>query len=266
MLSAIGGMDIEEVARTQPEALVRRHIDPLIGFQPHDARSLAYGAGIDAEAVGGVVKVLGALYDAFVGLDAMLMEINPLVLHRGRPGGRARRQGHHRRQLGLPSPGADGDRRRPAGGPAGADGQGARGHLREARRRRRDPGQRRRARDEHARRGGPGGRPPGQLPGRRRRLEGRRGGHRSGGAAERREGEGAARQHLRRHHALRRGGRGAADRPRPARRHAPHRGAPGRHQRGGGAGDHRRARAGERRGGGRRCSPPPGEPSAWPRR
>ena len=60
MLSAIGGMDIEEVARTQPEALVRRHIDPLIGFQPHDARSLAYGAGIDAEAVGGVVKVLGA--------------------------------------------------------------------------------------------------------------------------------------------------------------------------------------------------------------
>jgi succinyl-CoA synthetase beta subunit len=80
MLSAIGGMDIEEVARTQPGALVRRHIDPLIGFQPHDARSLAYGAGIDAEAVGGVVKVLGALYDAFVGLDAMLMEINPLVL------------------------------------------------------------------------------------------------------------------------------------------------------------------------------------------
>jgi succinyl-CoA synthetase beta subunit len=80
MLSAIGGMDIEEVARTQPEALVRRHIDPLIGFQAHDARSLAYGAGIDAEAIGGVVKILGALYDAFVGLDAMLMEINPLVL------------------------------------------------------------------------------------------------------------------------------------------------------------------------------------------
>ena len=80
MLSAIGGMDIEEVARSQPEALVRRHIDPLIGFQAHDARSLAYGAGIDAEAIGGVVKILGALYDAFVGLDAMLMEINPLVL------------------------------------------------------------------------------------------------------------------------------------------------------------------------------------------
>ena len=80
MLSAIGGMDIEEVARSRPEALVRRHIDPLIGFQPHDARSLAYGAGIDAEAIGGVVKILGTLYDAFVGLDAMLMEINPLVL------------------------------------------------------------------------------------------------------------------------------------------------------------------------------------------
>ena len=46
---------------------MRRHIDPLIGFQAHDARSLAYGAGIDAEAIGGVVKILGRLYDAFVG-------------------------------------------------------------------------------------------------------------------------------------------------------------------------------------------------------
>jgi len=80
MLSAVGGMDIEEVARTQPEALARRHVDPLIGFQPHDARWLAYRSGIDAEAVGGVVSILGGLYEAFVGLDAMLVEINPLVL------------------------------------------------------------------------------------------------------------------------------------------------------------------------------------------
>ncbi|WP_217914902.1 ADP-forming succinate--CoA ligase subunit beta [Miltoncostaea marina] len=80
MLSAVGGMDIEEVAATQPGALVRRHIDPLIGFQPHDARWLAYHAGIDAEAIKGVVRILGTLYDAFVSLDAMLVEINPLVL------------------------------------------------------------------------------------------------------------------------------------------------------------------------------------------
>ena len=80
MLSAVGGMDIEEVAESNPGALVRRHIDPLIGFQPHDARWLTYHAGIDHEAIKGVVRVLGTLYDAFVSLDAMLVEINPLVL------------------------------------------------------------------------------------------------------------------------------------------------------------------------------------------
>ena len=80
MLSAVGGMDIEEVARTQPDALVRRHIDPLIGFQAHDARWLAYRARIDEDAIGGVIKVLTSLYRAFIELDAMLVEINPLVV------------------------------------------------------------------------------------------------------------------------------------------------------------------------------------------
>jgi succinyl-CoA synthetase beta subunit len=79
MLSAVGGMDIEQVAREQPEALVRLHIDPLTGFQPHHARRLAYGAGIDEGAIRGVVDILGRLYDGFTALDAMLMEINPLV-------------------------------------------------------------------------------------------------------------------------------------------------------------------------------------------
>jgi succinyl-CoA synthetase beta subunit len=79
-LSAVGGMDIEEVARTQPDALVRRHIDPLIGFQAHDARWLAYRARIDEDAIGGVIKVLASLYRAFIELDAMLVEINPLVV------------------------------------------------------------------------------------------------------------------------------------------------------------------------------------------
>ena len=80
MLSAVGGMDIEEVARTQPDALVRRHIDPLIGFQAHDARWLAYRARIAEDAIGGVIKVLTSLYRAFIELDAMLVEINPLVV------------------------------------------------------------------------------------------------------------------------------------------------------------------------------------------
>jgi succinyl-CoA synthetase beta subunit len=80
MLSAVGGMDIEEVAVSNPGALVRRHIDPLIGFQAHDARWLTYHAGIDEEAIKGVISILGTLYDAFVSLDAMLVEINPLVL------------------------------------------------------------------------------------------------------------------------------------------------------------------------------------------
>jgi succinyl-CoA synthetase beta subunit len=79
LLSAIGGMDIEQVAHDQPEALVRLHIDPLTGFQAHHARRLAYGAGIEEGAIRGVVDILGRLYEGFVALDAMLMEINPLV-------------------------------------------------------------------------------------------------------------------------------------------------------------------------------------------
>ena len=83
MLSAVGGMDIEEVAATQPEALVRLHVDPLVGFQPHQARWLAYHAKLDAEAVRGVVDVLGRLYEGFIALDATLMEVNPLILTGG---------------------------------------------------------------------------------------------------------------------------------------------------------------------------------------
>ena len=81
MLSAMGGVDIEEVAASNPEALARLHVDPLTGFQAHHARWLAYHAGIDAEAIKGVVDILGRLYAGFVSLDAMLLEINPLILN-----------------------------------------------------------------------------------------------------------------------------------------------------------------------------------------
>jgi succinyl-CoA synthetase beta subunit len=80
MLSAKGGVDIEEVAETDPDALARLHVDPLIGFQPHQARWLAYHAGIDAEAIRGVTDILGKLYAGFIELDATLLEINPLIL------------------------------------------------------------------------------------------------------------------------------------------------------------------------------------------
>ncbi len=80
MLSAAGGIDIEEVAATRPEELARLHVDPLTGFQSHHGRWLAYHANIDAVAIRDVVAVLERLYAGFISLDAMLMEINPLIL------------------------------------------------------------------------------------------------------------------------------------------------------------------------------------------
>jgi succinyl-CoA synthetase beta subunit len=79
MLSAEGGMDIEEVARTNPSALATLHVDPLTGFQAHHARWLVFHAGIDEGARAGVVNILQQLYAAFTDLDSMLMEINPLI-------------------------------------------------------------------------------------------------------------------------------------------------------------------------------------------
>jgi len=81
MLSAMGGVDIEEVAASNPDALARLHIDPLTGFQAHHARWLAYHAAIDPEAIKGVVDILQRLYAGFITLDAMLLEINPLIVN-----------------------------------------------------------------------------------------------------------------------------------------------------------------------------------------
>jgi succinyl-CoA synthetase beta subunit len=81
MLTKEGGIDIEEVASERPEALARLHVDPLEGFQPYQARRLLYEAGIDdpdeQKQIAGVIK---RLYAAFVGADAMLCEINPLIV------------------------------------------------------------------------------------------------------------------------------------------------------------------------------------------
>jgi succinyl-CoA synthetase beta subunit len=81
MLTTQGGVDIEEIAERSPDALARLHVDPLVGFQPYQARWLCFTAGIgDPNEQKQVVGLVGRLYDAFVGADAMLCEINPLVV------------------------------------------------------------------------------------------------------------------------------------------------------------------------------------------
>jgi succinyl-CoA synthetase beta subunit len=81
MLTTEGGVDIEEVAANRPEALARLHVDPLEGFQPWQARRLVYAARIgDRSEQKQVVAIIEKLYAAFVGCDAMLCEINPLIV------------------------------------------------------------------------------------------------------------------------------------------------------------------------------------------
>jgi succinyl-CoA synthetase beta subunit len=80
MLSTQGGMDIEEVADTNPDAIARLHVDPLLGFQDFHARRLAFDAGVDADVVRPIGALLSKLYDAFVAEEAMLVEVNPLIV------------------------------------------------------------------------------------------------------------------------------------------------------------------------------------------
>jgi succinyl-CoA synthetase beta subunit len=80
ILSAEGGVDIEKVAETDPDAIARVHIDPLLGMSDFHARELVFGAGIEPEARKGTIQILPKLFRAFVELDASQVEINPLVL------------------------------------------------------------------------------------------------------------------------------------------------------------------------------------------
>jgi succinyl-CoA synthetase beta subunit len=81
MFTTQGGVDIEEVAATSPEALARLHVDPLVGFQPWQARRLCFAAGLDDPGEQKQVMVIVAkLYEAFVDYDAMLCEVNPLIV------------------------------------------------------------------------------------------------------------------------------------------------------------------------------------------
>jgi succinyl-CoA synthetase beta subunit len=81
MFTTEGGVDIEEVAESKPDALARLHVEPLVGFQPWHARRLVYAAGLDdPEEQKQVAAIVGKLYGAFVDFDAMLCEINPLIV------------------------------------------------------------------------------------------------------------------------------------------------------------------------------------------
>jgi succinyl-CoA synthetase beta subunit len=80
MLSTQGGMDIEEVAEHDPHAIAKLHVDPLLGFQDFHARRLAFEAGVDADVIRGIGTLLTKLYDAFVAEEAMLVEVNPMIV------------------------------------------------------------------------------------------------------------------------------------------------------------------------------------------
>jgi succinyl-CoA synthetase beta subunit len=80
MASTAGGMEIEEVAKENPGAIIRQKIDPTEGFQPYHARKLAFGLGLPAEMLKVAVPFFQSVYRAFVELDSTMLEINPLIV------------------------------------------------------------------------------------------------------------------------------------------------------------------------------------------
>jgi succinyl-CoA synthetase beta subunit len=80
MASAAGGMEIEEVAAKNPEAILREYITPGLGLQAFQARKLAFGLGLAPELVNDAVQFMIALYRAFEDTDASLAEINPFLI------------------------------------------------------------------------------------------------------------------------------------------------------------------------------------------
>ncbi len=78
--SASGGMDIEEVAKNDPDSIVRTSVEPAVGIQKFQAREIAFALGLEAKQIGQAVTVIEACYKAFRELDATMVEINPLVV------------------------------------------------------------------------------------------------------------------------------------------------------------------------------------------
>jgi succinyl-CoA synthetase beta subunit len=79
MASQAGGMEIEEVAAKDPKAIHKAYIDPAVGFQPYQARQLAFALGLKPTQINEAVKFMLGLYKAYVDTDASLLEINPFI-------------------------------------------------------------------------------------------------------------------------------------------------------------------------------------------
>ncbi len=80
MASTEGGVEIEKVAAESPEKIMKKAVDPSVGFRQFQAQELAFGLGLKGDAFKAGVKFLRGLYDAYIGSDASLAEINPLVV------------------------------------------------------------------------------------------------------------------------------------------------------------------------------------------
>jgi succinyl-CoA synthetase beta subunit len=80
MASSSGGMEIEQVAKENPGAILREHIHPAVGLQPYQARKIAFGLGLTGEQATGATPFFQALYRAFIDTDASMVEINPCVV------------------------------------------------------------------------------------------------------------------------------------------------------------------------------------------
>lgn len=80
MVSPAGGVDIEEVARTNPGKIFKFYVNPLLGFKRHQANELASALTKDKNLVKGIAKILSALYRIFEEMDSSLVEVNPLVI------------------------------------------------------------------------------------------------------------------------------------------------------------------------------------------
>ncbi|MEP7003719.1 MAG: ATP-grasp domain-containing protein, partial [Chloroflexota bacterium] len=80
MLSTVGGMDIEEVAESQPEKIARSWPEPLLGLRGYAARALCFDAGVPESQREAVAAIAQKLYDVFRSTDAMTIEINPLFI------------------------------------------------------------------------------------------------------------------------------------------------------------------------------------------
>jgi malate-CoA ligase subunit beta len=78
--SAQGGMDIEELAETQPDAIKKIHIEPAVGLQDFQAREMAFALGLPATMLSHAIKTIKGCYRAMRELDANMIEINPLVI------------------------------------------------------------------------------------------------------------------------------------------------------------------------------------------